>query len=207
MLKEKYANEIQAILSKYDDPRSAVLPTLYIAQDEFGHLSAEAIREVAYALELPETDIFEVAGFYTLFQQKEVGKWVLQVCDDVPCCYCGAEDLIATLKEKLGIEEGQTTPDGMFTIERVKCLAACGRPPVVQANLAYIYDVTPDKVDGLLRDLRARAQRGEVIKISGRDAEDFDLEPDGTLRQIQRKMGDLPERQPPIEQSNGKKTA
>ncbi len=198
MFQEKYADEIAAIRAKYDDRRSAVLPLLYIAQDEYGHLSDAAIREVAYALELPETDIFEVVGFYTLYYNRPVGTWMIQVCDDAPCCYCGAEELIALLKEKLGIEEEQTTSDGMFTLQRVKCLAACQNAPVVQANLAYVYKVTTDKVDGFLRDLRERAARGEVWQASGRQAEDYDLTPEGTLRLIERRMGEAPQPQPPL---------
>ncbi len=192
MLREKYATEIDAILSRYTSRRSATLPLLYVAQDEYGCLSEDTIDEVADILGLPPSDVFEVVGFYTLYYRKPVGTWMVQVCDDVPCCYCGAEELIAALKETLGINEEETTQDGMFTLQRVKCLAACQHAPVVQANLAYIYDVTADKVDGLLHDLRARAQRGEVFKLSGSDAEDFELNADGSLRQIERRMGDMP---------------
>lgn len=198
MLREKYASELETILARYANRRSAVLPTLYIAQDEYGHLSDEAIREVADMLDLPPTDIFEVVGFYTLFHKNRVGKWVLQVCDDAPCCYCGAEELITTLKEKLEIEEEETTPDGLFTIQRVKCLAACHRAPLLQANMSYVYSVTADKVDGLLRDLRERAERGEVFPLSGRDAEDYELASDGSLQQIARQLGAMPEPQPRI---------
>lgn len=197
-LQEKYASDIEAILAKYADRRSAVLPLLYVAQDEYGHLSDKAIREVADALDLPPTDIFEVVGFYTLYYEKPVGKWMLQVCDDAPCCYLGAEELIASLKEKLGIEEEETTSDGMFTLQRVKCLAACNRAPVMQANLSYIYDVTPDQLDGLLHELRERAEKGDMIDLSGKNAEDFDLSPEGKMRLIERRLGGMPKRQPPI---------
>ena len=120
---------------------------------------------------MPPTDVFEVVGFYTLLYDEPIGKWVLQVCDDVPCCFSGAEDLIAALEQSLGIRSESTTPDGMFTLQRVKCLAACNRAPVLQANLDYVYDVTPDKVEALLRDMRARAERGEQPSASGRMAE------------------------------------
>ncbi|MGB9632516.1 MAG: complex I 24 kDa subunit family protein [Chloroflexaceae bacterium] len=164
MLLETHRDEIETILSHYDSRRSAVLPLLYLAQDTYGHLTEAAIREVAAILDLPPTDVFEVVGFYTLFYNRPVGTWVLQVCDDVPCCYLGAEELIAALKQSLGIAEEQTTADGMFTLQRVKCLAACDRAPVLQANLDYVYDVTPERVNALLANLRARAaearQRG-----------------------------------------------
>lgn len=198
MLKDTHTAEIDAILARYADQRSAVLPLLYIAQDTYGHLTQEAIREVADILSMPYTDVFEVVGFYTLFYDRPVGKWVLQVCDDVPCCYLGAEELIATLKHKLGIREEQTTGDGMFTLQRVKCLAACDRAPLLQANLDYVYDVTPEKVDGLLRSLRERAERGEALSVSGRWSEDYEFAPDGNVRLIKRELGDIPTTPPPI---------
>lgn len=192
MLQEKCTSEIETILSRYSSRRSAVIPMLHLAQDEYGHLDDNAIREIATILDLPATDIFEVAGFYTLFHRHPVGKWMLQVCDDAPCCYCGAEELIATLKEKLGINEEETTPDGLFTIQRVKCLAACDRPPVLQANMAYLYEVTPEKVDGLLRVLREYAERGDVWKLSGSNAEDYEVNADGSLRMVERNLGEMP---------------
>jgi NADH-quinone oxidoreductase subunit E len=186
MLLDTHKSEIEATLAKFASRRSAVLPLLYIAQDTYGHLTAEAIREVATILDLPATDVFEVVGFYTLYYNRPVGTWMLQVCDDVPCCYLGAEELVAALKQTLGIDEDQTTPDGMFTLQRVKCLAACDRAPVVQANLDYLYDVTAEKAGPLLADLRARAAEAKKRGLSGRFAEDFELAADGTLRHIAR---------------------
>lgn len=169
---EKHGVEIDSIVSRYPQKRSAVLPLLYIAQDEYGYLTDAAVREVAAILEMPPTDVFEVAGFYSLLYEQPVGKWVLQVCDDVPCAFCGAEDLIKTLQERLGIEVDQTTADGMFTLQRVKCLADCNRAPLLQANLDYYRDLTtPEKVDQLLAKLRQRAEAGEQLSISGRVAE------------------------------------
>lgn len=169
-LHEKHAAEIDGIVAKYAQKRSAVLPLLYIAQDEYGHLTEQAVREVADILDLPPTDVFEVVGFYSLFYDQPVGKWVLQVCDDVPCCFLGAEELVADLESRLGIRVERTTPDGMFTLQRVKCLAACNRAPMLQANLDYIYDVTPDKVDTLLTALRQKAA-AQPLSVSGRLAE------------------------------------
>lgn len=186
MLLDTHRDEIERIVARYASPRSAVLPLLYIAQDRYGHLDDRAVREVAEILSLPPTDVFEVVGFYSLFYSRPMGQWVLQVCDDVPCCYCGAEELIDALKHSLGIQEEQTTPDRMFTLQRVKCVAACHRAPVLQANLDYIYDVTPERVDALLSDLRARAGEAQQRGLSGRAAEDFEFGRDGRLAQIQR---------------------
>src|SRR5438093_6809560 len=170
-LREKHGHEIDTILARYAQKRSAVLPILYIAQDEYGYLTDEAIREVAEIVRVPPTDVFEVVGFYTLFYNRPVGKWVLQVCDDVPCCFLGAEEIVADLERKLGIKVGGTTADGMFTLQRVKCLADCDRAPVMQANLEYYRDMTPEKVDAMLTELRQRAASGEPLSISGRFAE------------------------------------
>jgi NADH-quinone oxidoreductase subunit E len=170
-LREKHGQEIDSILARYAQKRSAVLPILYIAQDEYGHLTDEAIREVAAIVQMPPTDVFEVVGFYTLFYNRPVGKWVLQVCDDVPCCFLGAEEIVADLEGKLGIKAEGTTADGMFTLQRVKCLADCDYAPVVQANLEYYRNMTPEKVDAMLTELRQRADSGEKLSISGRFAE------------------------------------
>ena len=171
MLADKYADEIAATLARYPSKRSAVLPLCYLAQDEYGFLNERAVREVADILEMPYTDAFEVVTFYSLLYDTPVGKWVLQVCDDNPCCFTGAEELVADLEEKLGIQAGDTTSDGLFTLQRVKCLGACHRAPLLQANLEFEYDLTPEKVDMLLANLRERAANDERMSVSGRFAE------------------------------------
>ena len=172
MLADKYADEIAAILARYPSKKSAVLPVLYLAQDEYGFISERTVREVGEIIDMPYTDVYEVATFYSLIYDQPVGKWVLQVCDDNPCCFTGAEDLVAYIEEKLGISAGGTTGDGMFTLQRVKCLGACHRAPLLQANLEFEYDLnTSDKVDALLDDLRIQTTGGERISVSGRFAE------------------------------------
>ena len=171
MLADKYADEIAAILARYPSKRSAILPVCYIAQDEYGFLTERAVREVADILEIPYTDAFEVVMFYSLLYDTPAGKWMLQVCDDNPCCFNGAEELVADLEQRLAIDAGGTTSDGMFSLQRVKCIGACHRAPVLQANLEFRYDLTPDKVDSLLTELRDKVVRGEPISISGRLAE------------------------------------
>lgn len=170
MLYDKYRDEIDGILARYPIKRSALLPLLYIAQDEYGRLNEDSIREVAEILDLPYTDAFEVVGFYSLFYNEDVGKFVLDVCDDVPCCFCGGEELIAALEENLQTKAGYTSSDGMFTLRRVKCIAACDQAPVMQANLEFHNKVTPDKVPALLEELRRKVAAGETISLSGRFA-------------------------------------
>lgn len=171
MLAQKYATEIAALLARYPIKNSAVLPLCYIAQDEYGHLSVEHVQEVADILNMPYTDVYEVVTFYSLLYDQPVGKWVLQVCDDNPCCFTGAEELVGDLEERLGILAGETTPDKLFTLQRVKCIGACHRAPVMQANLEFLYDVTPDKVPAVLEDLVQQAQTDGQLSISGRFAE------------------------------------
>jgi NADH-quinone oxidoreductase subunit E len=172
VLADKYADQIAALLARYPVKKSAVLPVLYIAQDEYGFVNERSVREVAQILDMPYTDVYEVATFYSLIYTEPVGSWVLQVCDDNPCAFCGAEELTAYLEEKLGIAAGGTTADGMFTLQRVKCLGACHRAPLLQANLEFYYDLNDsDKVDSLLANLRERAASGERLSISGELAE------------------------------------
>jgi NADH-quinone oxidoreductase subunit E len=128
VLADTYANEIAAILARYPVKKSAVLPLCYLAQDEYGYLNIDHIQEVADILDMPYTDVYEVATFYSLIYDQPVGQWVLQVCDDNPCCFTGTEELVADLEERLGIQAGETTPDRMFTLQRVKCrliLSSC----------------------------------------------------------------------------------
>jgi NADH-quinone oxidoreductase subunit E len=171
-LRQQHGAEIDAILARYPQKKSAILALLYIAQDTYGQLTDEAVREVAQIIDVPPTDVFEVVGFYTLLYDDKVGKMVLQVCDDIPCAFCGAEELMANLQERLGIHSEETTPDGIFTLQRVKCLAACDKAPLLQANLDYYGNLdTTEKVDALLEQLRARVANNDRISISGRLAE------------------------------------
>jgi NADH-quinone oxidoreductase subunit E len=169
-LLETHGEEINTILARYPQKRSAVLNLLYIAQDAYGYLTDAAIREVGVILDMPPTDVFEVVGFYTLLYDEPMGTWVVQVCDDVPCCFSGAEELVTALEQTLGITSEQTTPDKAFTLQRVKCLAACNRAPVVQANLDYYYNITADKADAFIRELREKAA-SKKLSVSGRLAE------------------------------------
>ncbi|MFQ6058349.1 MAG: NADH-quinone oxidoreductase subunit NuoE [Anaerolineae bacterium] len=155
---EKAKQELERVLAKYPDKRSALLPALYLAQEEYGYLSEEAMREVAELLELEPTEVYSVAGFYTLLYMEPAGRYVLQVCDDLPCALRGAEELVEHLCHKLGIRPGETTPDGLFTLETVPCLAACHRAPVMQVNLEYHEDLSEEKVDELIETLKSDEQ-------------------------------------------------
>lgn len=154
MLSDAAKAELDSILTHYPDKRSALLPALYIAQREYGYLSAEAMREVASSLELDPTEVYSVVRFYSLFYSEPVGKYVIHVCEDLPCALRGAEGLIRQLEERLGIRVGETTPDGLFTLQTAMCLAGCDKAPLMQVNLEYEENLTPGRIDEILQRLR-----------------------------------------------------
>ena len=158
MLIEKYADRIERTFSKYPDKRSAVMPMLYIAQEEYGWISNEAIVEVADICDMDPTQVRSIAGFYTMYAERPIGKYWLQVCTDLPCALRGADQFHKELKEYLGVEEGGTTEDGMFTVEHVMCLAACDKAPMLQCNFHYVENLNMDNMKALLDEWRAGAQ-------------------------------------------------
>jgi NADH-quinone oxidoreductase subunit E len=161
LLAEKYQDEIQAILTKYPQSRSAVLPLMYLAQEAYGYTSKEAIRDVASVLGLDPTEVLSLAGFYTLYYEEPVGKYVLEICTDLPCALRGAEEFTEMACEKLGIKVGETTEDSMFTVKTVMCLAACDKAPMLQANLKYEENLDEVKFDALITRLRQEAVEGQ----------------------------------------------
>jgi NADH-quinone oxidoreductase subunit E len=164
LLAQKYADEIERILAKYppEQKRSAVLPLLYIAQKEYGHISQEAIQEVAALLGIDPTDVGSLVGFYTLYYDKQEGKYRIQICTDLPCALRGSEIYARQLCDALGIEPGGTTEDGLFTVETVMCLAACNRAPMFQLQapdgIHYYEDMTLESTLELIEELRRRAE-------------------------------------------------
>jgi NADH-quinone oxidoreductase E subunit len=157
MLAEKYAELIQKTFAKYPDKRSAVMPLLYIAQEEYGWVSPEGIDEVAALCELDPTQVKSIAGFYTMYSEKPKGKYWLQVCTDLACALRGADEFHKQLKEHLKVEEGGTTEDGMFTVEHVMCLAACDKAPMMQCNFHFVENLDMEKVKALIDQWRAEA--------------------------------------------------
>jgi NADH-quinone oxidoreductase subunit E len=130
------------------------MPTLWLAQNRFGFLSDEALGAVATALDLPKSEVIAVATFYSMYNREPVGKYILQVCCTLSCSMMGGETLVEHLKQKLGIEPGETTPDGKFTLRKVECLASCGTAPMMQINEGDFYEnLTLEKVDQILDSL------------------------------------------------------
>lgn len=155
----KYEERIARHLAKYETKRSAVMPLLYIAQEEYGWVNDEGIEEVAEILDLDPTQVKSVAGFYTMYSEKPKGKYWLQVCTDLPCALRGADEFHAWLKEELGVEEGGTTEDGLFTVEHVMCLAACDKAPMLQCNFHYVENLDQEKMKDLLAKWREEATK------------------------------------------------
>jgi NADH-quinone oxidoreductase subunit E len=159
-LAEKYPQEVGKILAKYppEHKRSAVMPLLYLAQREEGYVTKESMKDIARILEITETEVASIVGFYTLYHDEKAGKYRMQVCTDLPCALRGAENFLAELCSNLGIKVGETTPDGLITLEEVMCLAGCNKAPVLQTQgpdgIRYHENMTVDKTLELIEALR-----------------------------------------------------
>ena len=136
MLRDKYSSEIDTLLARYpaDQPRSAVMPLLYLAQSEYGHISPEAMSEVGALVGMSSTEVAGIVGFYTLYYDQPGGQRRMQICTDLPCALHGGEKFAADVCQKLGVRLGETTPDGEWTVEAVMCLAACDHAPMFQVQ-------------------------------------------------------------------------
>ena len=160
MLAEKYPDEVKKIFAKYppEQKRSAVMPLLYLAQRQDGYVTKAAMEDIASLLGISSTDVAAIVGFYTLYHDKQAGKYRMQVCTDLPCALRGADKFLEQLCGNLGIQVGETTPDGLVTIETVTCLAGCDRAPMFQLQsadgLTYHEDMTVDKTMELVEALK-----------------------------------------------------
>lgn len=158
MLSKESKECIRKFAKRFPIAQSAVLDALYIVQNEAGYVTEEGMREVAELLGMPYVDVRAVASFYTMFLKRPSGRYVLDVCTTLSCSLLGAEHLADYLSDKLGIEVGETTPDGMFTLRTVQCLGDCGNVPVMMVGDTYYENLTPEKLDSLLDELRIKAQ-------------------------------------------------
>ena len=160
MLAEKYPEEIKKIFAKYppEQKRSAVMPLLYLAQRDEGYITKSALEDIARILDITSTDVAEIVGFYTLYHDKQAGKYRMQVCNDLPCALRGADKFLQELCGNLGVKVGETTSDGMLTIEAVTCLAGCDKAPMFQVQsgtgIDYHENMTVDKTMELIAALR-----------------------------------------------------
>ncbi len=151
--------ELERVMARYPTRQAALLPALWIAQQELGWISREVIDYVSKRLEVPPSHVYGVVSFYTMFNRTPKGRWHLQLCTNLSCQLRGAEHILDCLREKLGIELGETTPDGLFSLDEVECLAACEQAPVIQVNDEFVGPLTPETAVKLVDDLRTREAR------------------------------------------------
>ncbi len=153
--------QIETIRAEYPTPDGALMKTLWLAQAKFGWVAPEVVRFVADTLSVPYAKAWGVATFYTQYFKEDKGAYVLDVCTCFTCQVCGGYDILAYLEEQLGVPAGQTTPDGLFTVQEAECLGACGSAPMLQVtNGTYVHNLTPAKCDALIAGLRAGTMPG-----------------------------------------------
>lgn len=163
-LLNQYPDEVRRIVAKYppERKRSAVMPLLYLAQRQSGRVSQERMTDIAEITGISVTEVASVAGFYSLFHEEPGGRYRIQVCTDLPCALRGAEAFLQKVCETLGVKVGETTADGLFTVEEVKCLAACHRTPMFQlqgdGDIRYHENQTLDTFKEIIDGLRRSAQ-------------------------------------------------
>ena len=148
--------EIKALPARYPQPRSAVMPALDLAQEEIGHLTPEAMSEVAVALQLDPGYVEGVATFYTLFHLEPTGKHRFYMCTNLSCALRGANEMVDHLKQAIGVKDaGEVSAGGLFSYEAVECLGACEFAPMLRLDHEYHYDLTAEKIDSLVAERRA----------------------------------------------------
>jgi len=169
-LQQKYSTEITQVLGKYppDQKRSAVMPLLYIAQRETGYITKQGLEEIAEILEITPTEVGTIVGFYTLYHDRPGGKYRVQVCTDLACALRGADDFLARICANLGVKVGETTADGLVTIEEVTCLAGCDRAPMFQVQtveeISYHENETVESALDYIEGLRRAEGTREVSR-------------------------------------------
>lgn len=144
----------EKIISKYEIPASALLPTLYLAQEEWGYLTPPVMDYVASLLKIPPAQVYEAVSFYVLFHSKDMGRYCLQVCNNITCSMMGSESLIRVIREELHIGPQEVTEDKLFSFVPVQCLGSCDTAPVVQVNEDYVENLNPQKLKDLIGRLR-----------------------------------------------------
>lgn len=172
----KYQEEVDRILAKYPAAykRSAVMPLLYLAQREQGYVSRRAMADIAEILDISATEVASIVGFYSLYYEDPHGRYHIQVCTDLPCAMRGAEKFMQELCDYLEVKPGETTADGLFTVEAVKCLAACHRAPMFQVqgdgDIAYHENQTLESVTAWIEEVRQNVQQEKQAGMGRQEA-------------------------------------
>ena len=158
MISEQAKQRMRDIAARYHVARSAVMPALYIAQQEEGYITQDGLRAVAGAIGLTVDDVESVATFYTMYYQQQPGKKVIKVCTSISCYLRNCDALVNHLEKRLGIKRGETTADGNFTLMTAECLASCGTAPVLQVNDEFVENVTLEMSDALIDEWERELQ-------------------------------------------------
>src|SRR5206468_2770806 len=163
----------RAVIHRYPVPRSAMIPLLHLAQEQDGYVTRDAMEHIAELVGATSAEVLGVTTFYEMFKEHPVGRYLVGVCTNLSCMLVGADAIVEHVEERLGVKVGGTTPDGVFTLEEMQCLAACGGAPCLQVNYRYFENLTTDRVDAILDALR-----------NGQAPEGQDVPPHGTLSRV-----------------------
>jgi len=150
---EDLSEPIAEIVKRYPKRRSAIMPALYLAQEKYGCIDETTYQAISQILDVPEIWVFELASFYTLYNRKEIGKYHLQLCTNVPCMLRGTYDLMEHLQSRLGIKNGETSKDGLFTLTAVECIGSCDVAPAMMINQSYHSNLSKEQLDKILDGL------------------------------------------------------
>jgi NADH-quinone oxidoreductase subunit E len=153
---DQFERRFMEMLGHYPTKRSVLVPTLLFMQDELGYLTEDAIREVAQRLDLTELEVRNVISYYSMLTTRPRGKYNVQVCRNISCMLCGADEVIEHLKKRLGVRHKGTTADGMFSFEEVECIGACSWAPAMQVNYDFHEKLTPEKAEHVLDEYRKK---------------------------------------------------
>lgn len=153
MISAQAKQRMRDLVTRYPAARSAVMPALYIAQQEEGYITSEGLQAVAEAIGLTVDDVKSVSTFYTMYYQRQPGKQVIKVCTSISCYLRNCDALVAHLEERLKVKSGETSADGNYTLMTTECLASCGTAPVLQVNDEFVEHVTLEKADALIDTL------------------------------------------------------
>lgn len=156
----------EAIIARYPQRRSALIPLLHLVQEQDGHVTEDGMAHLAELLGITPAEVLGTASFYEMFKLHETGRNLIGICTNISCMLLGAYELMEHAEEALGVKAGGTTPDGEFTLESMECLAACGGAPCLQVNYRYFENMTPEAFDRLVADLRA-GKLGDTIPPHG----------------------------------------
>ena len=161
-LNEDNVRLAREIIGRYPKPRSATIPLLHLAQEQDGYITNEAMAHIGELIGATSAEVYGTASFYEMFKFEPVGKYLINICGTMSCALMGAEELMHHAEERLGIHMGGTTPDGMFTLERAECQAACTEAPCLQVNYRYRFRVTSQNFDDLVNQLSSGQLTDEI---------------------------------------------